>query len=334
MEAASHPGCPQSLVFRIVDILARFSTRLRAEYNDTDHNDAELHSRLCLLQNTARYWTNVLVHQRTLKMWGPVLGHEHPITELLVRNLDRLHANREAMSMEEFLRGTEIAEISVLGTPLDMQPPQSPLSSLVKTLFHLNGPLPSAQALDNLLLCQDSRHHMARLQLGRQRALQALHHQTATPSDRGSGFDHAILHDNEDSIDQEPDAEIKLYRMFWLAEHRHKLGDWEGALALIHRHNAVYAGLEEDDATKFVGNHFSLKFSALHWTLLRTGDGGSNHPDDCPPSNQEDAWIFDEENQGVAAAPSFRAATVVAPWIVSTPDISMEERGQYRKRGY
>jgi hypothetical protein len=305
MDVASHPGSPQSLVFRIADILSRTLARLRGEYNDTEQDNAELDNKLSLLQNTARYWTNVLVHQRAVDMWEPVLGPEHPITALLVRNLAAMHISRDATSLGDFLHSTEGTEISVLGTPSGAHHSPLPLWTAVKDLFHLSDTLPSRRAVGNMLLpSPDSRHHMAQLQLGRQRSLEALHHQVAAWSGRSPASNRAILPDNELSIDQEICTEIKLYRMVWLVEHRHKQGDCNGAFGLVNQAHKAIMGL--DDKSEFILDRFWAKFKALHWTLFPASNGGIGSQDECPPSNQEGASIRNDQNCAAVPVSSFR----------------------------
>ena len=289
MDAASHPGCPQSLRFRTADILSRSSARMRANYNDTEHDNAELCNRLSLLENTARYWTNVLVHQRALQIWEPVLGPEHPIAALLVRNLATMNTNRDAKTMKDFLLGTEGAEISVLGAPTGMyQSHHSPLWTSVNHL-HLSDTTPTRQTITNLPAPgHPTRHHLATLQLNRQCALEALHSQTTPPPH------FMLIPDSAAAITSETCPEIKLHRIFWLAEQKHKQGDREGALALVGEEHRLFMGLEH--ASEFVLNHFTARFQALHWTLFRAGEvGGGASWEDCPPSCQDEGLGWNDE---------------------------------------
>lgn len=295
MDAASHAGCPETLVFRVADILSRSSARLRARSNDNEHDDRELNEMLSVLQNTARYWTNVLVHRRALEMWEPVLGHEHAIPALLVRNLALMHTNRDATTIADFLRGTEGAEISVLGTPPPMhaQPPP-PLWTAVRDLLHLNETLPLAQHIANPAISgHHPRHHIARLQLGRERALDALYHHHHP----GSTNNFMQTHDTESSIDEDPCPEIKLHRILWLAEQRHRMGDHAGALALVHKQYSMLFMGAMTDPSEFIINHFPARFEALLWTMLGTAAGGEGGGslDDCPPSNQEEFEVWNGE---------------------------------------
>lgn len=294
MDAALYAGCPLTLVFRIADILSRSSARLRARNNDNEHDNRDLHYILALLENTARYWTNVLVHRRALEMWEPVLGPEHPISALLVRNLALMHTNRDATTIVDFLRGTEGAEISVLGTPPPMlaQPPP-PLWTAVRDLPHLSDTGPLAQHIANPAIPGHHPHHIAHLQLGRERALDALHHHHHP----GSPNHFMQTHDTESSIDEDPCPEIKLHRILWLAEHRHRMGDHAGALALVHKQYSMLFMGGMTDPSEFIVNHFPARFEALLWTMLGTaaGDEGGGSLDDCPPSNQEEFEVWNGE---------------------------------------
>lgn len=253
MEAASYPGCPQSLAARAIDILSRSLRRERDKYSRLHpniENESELRDGLTALKDAANFWVPILVQQRALQIWEPILGRHHPKMALI----------------RDFLHGALVAEFDLDAAyesvdTLDIYGP--PGLDPVKDLIHL-GDAPAEWLLEQLQAIESSsvsdhpiKQEVALLRLGRSRALLGVYYSFIRRFDEAE----EEFQISERHLERETCVEIRLHRTIWYAEHKTRVGDWDGVTGLLCRAHEVF--MANDTPSEFVLRHFPEQFAAL-----------------------------------------------------------------------
>ncbi|KAK4149273.1 hypothetical protein C8A00DRAFT_47072 [Chaetomidium leptoderma] len=268
MEAASYPGCPQSLNARVADILSRSLIREREKYsslNSDVKNESELRKILIALIINASFLGPVVVQQRVLQIWEPILGRSHPKMMLIRDCIDNYR------TAEDFNLDTTEHDLLALDGTVD-----AVISSdiegvrgleTVQDLIHM-GDAPADRLLEQLQAIESSsvsgqqiRQETAWLRLGRSRALQGVYYSFIR---RFADAEEAFLV-IEMRMEHETCVEIKLHRTLWYAEHKTRVGDWDGVRRLMRRAHGVF--MANDTPSEFIVHHFPERFSELNTAL-------------------------------------------------------------------
>ncbi len=264
MEAASYPGCPQSLKARVIDILSRSLIREREKYssiNSDIKNESVLCKVLIALKLDASFWGQLVVQQRVLQIWEPILGRNHPKIKLIRDHIDYDRRTSEPVNIdsERDLPTLDAEADALISSDAEGLPEQETFQELI----HL-GDAPADRLLEQLRAIespsvsgQQIRQETAWLRLGRSNALIGVYYSFIRHFEDA---EKAFLV-SEMRIEQETCVEIKLHRTLWYAEHKTRVGDWEGARGLMCRAHEVF--MANDTLSEFVVHHFPERFSAL-----------------------------------------------------------------------
>ncbi len=263
----SYPGSPQSLQARVIDILSRSLIREREKYSSMDseiRNESGLCEVLTALKILAIFWGRVIVKQRVQQIWEPILGRSHPKMKLI---RDRIDDDQqlavEKIAVEFPLDIDLLAAERAADARISSDAEGLPELETFKDLTHL-GDAPAYQLLEQFqaivsfsVFGQHIRQETAWLRVGRSNALLEVYYSFLRHfEDAEKAFRVSEMH-----MEQEACVEIKLHLTLWYAEHKTRVGDWEGVGTLMLRAHEVF--MTNDALSEFVVHHFTERFSTL-----------------------------------------------------------------------
>jgi hypothetical protein len=269
MVAASNPGCPQSLAARVAGILSSTLVRERQKYSSADpdiKNEIALRKVLVSLKGNARFWALQFMRRRALEIWEPLLGPNHPKIVFLRDSLVRRRQVRVVdvdVDVDSDFSEDLLAELAD-HEPFDLsEVDQTSTLKPIADLLDL-GDAPPDCLLNRLQVVESSsvsgkevRQSLALLRIGRSGALLGVYYSFICRFEEAE----RAFQTSERYMENETCVEIRLYRMLWYAEHKTRVGDWEGVRRLMcGAHNIFIA---TDGLSEFVLNHFPDRFTRL-----------------------------------------------------------------------
>ncbi|AEO67137.1 43665189-f139-4667-bec0-1efc654f4120 [Thermothielavioides terrestris] len=264
IEAATYPGSPLSVAARVMDALSRALIREMQRYRNSrsDNKDqAELRRAQIALKKQAESWGILLMQHRVLQIWEPILGRDHPKLLYVRSSLARFRVvNRNPDFLKRLDTWDAAGPLAALiaGGRLP-----SPGTVCIADLVHLgdappNRLLEQLRAIEGPSAAGQQIRLKTELRLGRIRALMGVYYSSICLFAEAE----TAFRTSERYMGHETCVEIKLHRMLWYAEHKTRVGDWEGVRRLMQEAHEVF--MANDDVSEFVLHHFPGRFGNLY----------------------------------------------------------------------
>ncbi|KAH6664268.1 hypothetical protein B0J14DRAFT_706689 [Halenospora varia] len=252
MEAASHPGCPETLSLRFTQELSRRLIIERHNYlalPADEQSTKELQHIISTLVETTRSWAEVITSQKALEIWQPILGSDHPELTIIRRRLE-VHERVPSPPIENIVWG--------LGDPA---PPFQPIQHFLHG--QREGPTDKLLELAPLLefstdnLSSEVKDKMLLLRRGRSHAFLGGYYSFLGHFEKAE----LAFQESQRTLEGETCVEIKLHRMLWHSEHYTRVKNWDGVSLLLYEAHRVF--MEQETASTFVLSHFPDRFRLL-----------------------------------------------------------------------
>ncbi|KAE9373665.1 hypothetical protein N431DRAFT_338661 [Stipitochalara longipes BDJ] len=252
MEAASHPGCPETLSLRFTQELSR---RLMIEQQaylalpSHEQSTTELQHIFATLVESTRSWTEVITSQKALEIWEPILGPNNRELTLI----------RKRLKEHEQIPGCPIEEVL-----LDPGVPAQPFKPIQHFLHHQHdGPADKLLELAPFLefstdnLSSEVRDEMLLLRRGRSHAFLGGYYSFLRHFEKAE----QSFQESQKTLEAETCVEIKLHRMLWHCEHYTRVQNLDRVGFLLYEAHRVF--MAQETASTFVISHFPDRFRLL-----------------------------------------------------------------------
>jgi len=210
MEAASHPGCPQTLSLRLTQELTRRLMIERQNYlalPSDEQSMEELQHIIWSLVETTQSYTDIITCQKALQIWLPILGSDNPELTIIRKRLEE-HARIPGHPIESIIWAPGV--------------PAAPLQP-VQYILHSKHQGPANNFLELAPLLEFSADNLS--SVGKDKILlQARGRSHAFLGGYYSFIGHfakaeQAFQESERTLEAENCVEIKLHRMLWHSEH-------------------------------------------------------------------------------------------------------------------
>jgi hypothetical protein len=252
MEAASHPGCPQTLSLRFAQELSR---RLMIERQtflalpSDEQSTQELQHIISTLVETTQSWTEVITSQKALEIWQPILGSDNPELTLIRKRLEE-HERVPSPPIDSILWGVGI--------------PARPFQP-IQHFLHRQREEPPDKLLElaSLLefstdnLSSEVEDEMVLLRRGRSYAFLGGYYSFLGHFEKAE----QAFQESQKTLEAETCVEIKLHRMLWHCEHYTRVKNWDRVSLLLYESHRVF--MAQETASTFVLSHFPDRFRLL-----------------------------------------------------------------------
>jgi hypothetical protein len=317
LRIAEFPGSPQSIAARIMQELSCFLMRERQRYIQAAQQatgSMDLRKMIKALKSTATWYTSLLVQQRALQIWEPLLGPEHV-------KIQRMHDNLAIMRMSPLIKDrpttqAEQEEVEVeedLDDSLDFENLVALRS--IKDLLHLEADSPQHllekfQALEksDIAGCR-LRQDLTFLRYGRSRSMLAGYYSFLERHDVAE----KAFQDSTRYMKYEVCTEIKLHRMLWYAEHKTRMGDWQGMEKILEEAHDIF--MKTERPSEFIKIHFPNRFQTLRMASLERApiDRFVNEVENSSEIEQRHDQTSPANQQGSGQEPSPPAYPILFP---------------------
>lgn len=252
MDAASHPGCPQTLSLRFTQELSRrlmIELQVYLTLSSDEQSTKELEHIMSTLVETTQTWSEVIICQKVLATWQPVLGSDSPELIIIRRRL------------EEHKR---IINLPIEDVKWDNRGPGSAFLPIQYSLHRQRGgPADKLLELAPLLefsfsnLSSEVKDEMVLLRRGRSYAFLGGYYSFLGHFEKAE----EVFQESQKSLEAETCVEIKLHRMLWHCEHYTRVKNWDRVSLLLYEAHRVF--MAQETASTFVLSHFPDRFRFL-----------------------------------------------------------------------
>jgi hypothetical protein len=263
MKAADFPGCPQSIIARFNQELSRFLIRERQKYIHADpqvRSLQELRNTLTVLKMNTKWAGTFITQQRAVQMWEPILGPEHPKIKTMRDNIAIFRTDTKVVNLDSETTRIQGAEDLLEET---FVPDDIPQLKPIGDFLHLSDGSP-AELLEKFHALENSdvssrriQQEIALLRYGRSRSLLGGYYSFVKRFDDAE----TAFQESGRNMKYETCVEIRLHRILWYAEHKTRVGDWDGVGMLICQAHEVF--MKIDGHSEFVVVHFPDRFKFL-----------------------------------------------------------------------
>jgi hypothetical protein len=251
-EAASHPGCPQTLALRMTEVL---SQRLMIERQTflaiprEEQSTQELEDIInCLILST-HGCIEVVTCQKALEIWEPVLGPKN--SELgVIRERLKYYERMRVRPLEDILFSTFTPAKPLRPVQYYLRAPHNEPADRFLQLAPLIQ-LPSSR------LTSEVQDDMIMLHRGRSHSFIGGYFSFLGQFEQAE----RSFQESERTLKNEVCVEILLHRMLWQAEHYTRVKNWEQVSILLYEAHGVF--MAQEVASSFVLLHFPDRFRLL-----------------------------------------------------------------------